>query len=120
MKKTGLKHEVIYIKALGVSSSEGDAIMLLALDDYSKFLFPTVTISPKTTDNGIIGLLVDFLNGINKTYDRKIHAQGTNYYTDTPQSINQLLSGALMEGDKLIYDAEKVNFEFKHIIEKFK
>lgn len=118
--KTTKPFEVIYITAVVTPTVEdGDFLTFLALDDYSKFLFPPEMKKVNSTDNEFIDLLVKFFNGINATYDRKIHAQSTIYYTDLPEPFHPFMSSVIMKDDKLVFKPELVEQVFKPIMKDF-
>ena len=118
--KTTKPFEVIYITGIVTPTAEdGDVLTFLALDDYSKFLFPPQMKKVESTDTEFIDLLVNFFNGINETYDRKIHAQSTIYYTNLPESFHSFMSSVIMKDDKLLFEEELVEKVFQPIIKEF-
>jgi hypothetical protein len=70
----------------------------------------------ESTDTEFIDLLVKFFNGINETYDRKIHAQSTVYYTNLPEPFQPFMSSVIIKDDKLIFKPELVEKVFQPII----
>jgi len=115
--KTKKPHEIIYITALITPTLEdGDVITLFALDDFSKLMFPTAMKKADSSNEEYMDLLVNFFNGINKTYDRKIHAQSTHYYTDLPEPFHPFMSACIMKQDKLIVDPKKVKQAFQPVL----
>ncbi|WP_107037898.1 hypothetical protein [Brumimicrobium mesophilum] len=115
--KTTKPFEVIYITGIVTPTAEdGDVLTFLALDDYSKFLFPPQMKKTESTDTEFIDTLVKFFNGINETYDRKIHAQSTIYYTDLPKPFHPFMSSVIMKDDKLMFKPILVEQVFQPII----
>lgn len=115
--KTTKPFEVIYITGIVTPTAEdGDVLTFLALDDYSKFLFPPQMKKVESTDTEFIDILVKFFNGINATYDRKIHAQSTIYYTDIPKPFQPFMSSVILKDDKLMFEPELVEKVFQPII----
>lgn len=120
MKKTNKPFEVIYITALVTPTIEdGDIITLLALDDYSKALFPPAMKKVDGTDEEFLDMLVKFFNGINAKYNRAIHAQSTVYYTDLPEPFHPFISAVIMKDDKLVFEINKVKQVFQPILKDF-
>ena len=118
--KTTKPFEVIYITGIITPTAEdGDILAFLALDDYSKFLFPPQMKKADSSDTEFIDLLVIFFNGINETYDRKIHAQSTIYYTNLPEPFHPAMSSVIMKDDKLLFEKELVEQVFQPIIKDF-
>jgi hypothetical protein len=118
--KTTKPFEVIYITGIITPTAEdGDILTFLALDDYSKFLFPPQMKKADSSDTEFIDLLVIFFNGINETYDRKIHAQSTIYYTNLPEPFHPAMSSVIMKDDKLLFEKELVEQVFQPIIKDF-
>jgi hypothetical protein len=118
--KTTKPFEVIYITGIVTPTAEdGDVLTFLALDDYSKFLFPPQMKKADSSDTEFIDLLVIFFNGINATYDRKIHAQSTIYYTNLPEPFHPFMSSVIMKDDKLLFEKELVEQVFQPIIKDF-
>jgi len=118
--KTTKPFEVIYITGIVTPTAEdGDVLTFLALDDYSKFLFPPQMKKADSSDTEFIDLLVIFFNGINETYDRKIHAQSTIYYTNLPEPFHPAMSSVIMKDDKLLFEKELVEQVFQPIIKDF-
>jgi len=115
--KTTKPFEVIYITGIVTPTAEdGDVLTFLALDDYSKFLFPPQMNKVESTDTEFIDTLVKFFNGINETYDREIHAKSTIYYTNLPEPFHPFMSGVIMKDDKLLFEKELVEKVFQPII----
>jgi hypothetical protein len=117
--KTSKPFEIVYITAIVTPTvDDEDVLTLLALDDYSEFLHPPVGTHTKISENELVGILVQFFNGINSTYDRNIHAQFTNYYIDLPEELHPLLLGLNTKDDKLFYEPKTVSKKFNPIIKK--
>jgi hypothetical protein len=118
MKKTTLPHEVIYTTALRTNTQQDGAVfMLLALDDFSQTLFEPTMLLGSSTDEQLVGTLVNFMNGINKNYDRNKHAQATTYYTDMPAEVLPIIQSLLTPDSQIIHDPKTVEMAFKPVLQ---
>lgn len=70
----------------------------------------------ESTDTEFIDILMKFFNGINATYDRKIHAQSTIYCTNLPEAFHPFMSSVIMKDDELLFEKELVEKVFQPII----
>ncbi len=118
--KTSKPHQIIYVTTIIIpTQQDGEVYMLLALDDYSKFLFPAVMQPVNSSDQEFVDALTKLFNGVNEKHNPKIHAENTCYYSDLPQGFSETISTIIMPQDKLIYEPLKVKQAFEPVLSQF-
>ena len=120
MKNPTQPHEIIYISAFAVETEKDGVIFtFMALDGFSEFLFPPVTCGEFKVFEDMVKVVVDILNNINAFYKPTTHPKGKTYIVDLPEDLVEIMQGAVMKDDTVIYDIELARKMLKPVFDGF-
>ena len=113
MKKATTPFERIYITCFSVPTDEdGICITFMAKDEFTGKLHPPVTCKEFKNIEDVVAIMVELFNAINANYDKRIYSPSTEYITDLPDDLNNIVKSMIAKRDRLISNPKLVKAVF--------